>query len=334
MAVETQYAYAVARVRAVEKKLLDKGKLDRMIETKTSEEALKVVLESDYGISSGELSSIYEYERLLKEEMQKVYLFLAEIAPEPKIFDIFLQRNDYHNVKVILKSEFLGSEQMDALMDASKIPVNKMKVMIKDRNFIDMPKIMRNAVEECIDTFNRTADPQTIDIILDKANFIQMKESAKEVKNKFLNDFVEKSIDLTNIKMFLRVKAMKKSWDFLQKMLLSGGRIDLKIFIDNIESSLENIVELLRYSPYGEVAEKGIEAYRTTGSMAKLEKICDDYLMSFVKSAKFISLGLEPLIGYLVAKENEIRNVRIIMVGKINKLSNENIRERLREAYV
>ena len=42
----------------------------------------------------------------------------------------------------------------------------------------------------------------------------------------------------------------------------------------------------------------------------------DDFLLSFVKGLKVEPHGIEPVIGYLLAKENEIRIIRIIMVGK------------------
>jgi V/A-type H+-transporting ATPase subunit C len=45
-------------------------------------------------------------------------------------------------------------------------------------------------------------------------------------------------------------------------------------------------------------------------------------------------MGVEPFIAYLFAKETEIRNVRIIMTGKINRLNDDLIRERLRLGYV
>ena len=60
----------------------------------------------------------------------------------------------------------------------------------------------------------------------------------------------------------------------------------------------------------------------------------DDFLLSFVKASRWNPLGIEPIIGYLLAKENEIRLIRIIMVGKINNLPAETIRERLRDVYV
>jgi len=53
-----------------------------------------------------------------------------------------------------------------------------------------------------------------------------------------------------------------------------------------------------------------------------------------MKDAKYVSFGPEPVIAYIFAKENEIKLIRIIMVGKINGIDGEVIRERLRENYV
>ncbi len=46
----TQYAYGVGRIRVIEKRLIDKAKFDRMIEAKTTKEALKML----NGAGSGE----------------------------------------------------------------------------------------------------------------------------------------------------------------------------------------------------------------------------------------------------------------------------------------
>lgn len=336
MPVNTQqYAYAVARVRSVEKNLLDKNRIDRMVEAKTAEEALKVLIDSNYGYSSGDAVGVYEYEKLLKEENKKTFSLLKEIAPQSDIFNLFLQRNDYHNIKVILKSEFLGNvDSGDILIDSTTIPVNKLKVMIKERKMSEMPDTMREAVEECIDTFNRTGDPQIIDLIMDRASYIQMTQKAEESKNEFLIGLVRILIDLANIKIFLRVKSMKKSWDFLQKVLLPGGRIDQSKFVKVLQDSLDSTISVLKYTPYGEICEEGIADYQRTGSLSKFEKLADNFIVNYVKKAHYITLGIEPLVGYLIAKETEIKNARIVMVGKINGIPNEVIRERLRETYV
>lgn len=331
---DTQYAYSVARIRAIENHLLNKVKIERMLEAKSPGEAFKVLVEADYGYSAGELTSPFEYEKLLAEENSKVYKLLKEIAPQPEAFDVFLMKNDYHNIKVLLKAEFLGHDVDELLIDAGTIPVSKMKLVIKERKLVELPAIMAHAVEECIDTYNRTGDSQIIDIILDKANYVQMMESAQKVNNPFLTDLVKILIDLNNIRTFLRVKALNKSFDFLQKVLLSGGGIRERLFVKWLDLSYEDLIAELSYTPYGTICDDGIRYYLNKGSLTRLEKLSDDYVINYIKRAKYISLGIEPLIGYLLAKENEIKIVRIIMVGKINNISNEIIRERLREAYV
>ena len=52
-----------------------------------------------------------------------------------------------------------------------------------------------------------------------------------------------------------------------------------------------------------------------------------------MKESKYISFGIEPLIGYLAAKESEIMTVRIIMAGKLAGIPAELIKERLRDTY-
>ena len=44
--------------------------------------------------------------------------------------------------------------------------------------------------------------------------------------------------------------------------------------------------------------------------------------------------GPSAMLGYLYAKESEIKNLRLIFIGKINKIPVEILRSRVRETYV
>ncbi len=332
---DTEYAYASARIRAIEKKLLDRSRIERMLDAKTPEEAIKILQDLEYGNANIEITGSHDYEVLLKEEQNKTYELLRQIAPEPRVLDIFLLRSDYHNIKVLLKAEFSGQAQQDEmLLDTALIPKAKLKIMIKERSFADMSKIMRGAIGECIDTYNRTGDPQVVDLIMDKAVYEEMTKLAKDLDIGFIKVLVETLVDINNIKTFVRIKKLNKSWDFLKRALLGSGSIDIKIFIDKLQTSWESFIEKMKYTKYGEMCEEGIAVFRDTGSITRLEKLADDFIISYVKDGKLKFFGVEPIIGYLIAKENELKIVRIIMIGKINNIANEIIRERLREAYV
>ena len=49
---------------------------------------------------------------------------------------------------------------------------------------------------------------------------------------------------------------------------------------------------------------------------------------------KYESFSVGPLLAYLLARQNEIKTVRIILTGKQNEFPDEAIRERIREMYV
>ena len=332
---EALFAYGVGRIRAIEKRLLDRSKLEKMIDSKTPEDALKILIDAGYGESSGGISysRANGYERLLREERKKLYRLLSELTEKSDALNVFLLNNDYHNIKVLLKAEFLGINADDLLLEPATIPVENMKMIIRDRSFKQMPGYMSQAIEESIDIFNRTRDPQQIDLILDRAYFRHIVELANNAGLDFIKEFVVTSIDLTNIKTFIRLKRLNMPVDFLKKNLIQGGKIDINTFIDSAGKPLEAFIETMKKTSYEKIFTKDGNVSQDI-NIASFEKRTDDYIMAMIKKGKYKTFGIEPLIGYLLAKETEFKNIRIIMVGKINNITSDIIRERLRETYV
>jgi V/A-type H+-transporting ATPase subunit C len=132
----------------------------------------------------------------------------------------------------------------------------------------------------------------------------------------------------------IRTKRLGRGQEFLQESLLSGGEVAQQIYVDLLGSDWDQIAARFGSTRYKRVVEEGLRALESEGQLTVLEKLIDDFVMEQVKQAKGISLGSEPVIGYLMAKENEVRNIRIIMVGKLNGVPTDVIRERLRDSYV
>ncbi|WP_206458448.1 V-type ATP synthase subunit C [Anaerovorax sp. IOR16] len=327
------YVFASARVRSVEKNLLSREKADKMIDSKTSEDALKVLHELGYGEENSGLNPS-ELNEILSTEIQKAYAFVFDVAPDKGVFDTFLYPYDYHNLKVLLKAEFSDTEAEPFLMDIGTIPKSKLMVMVRERSFMDMPEEMKRAVQEVIDVFGRTADPQVIDFILDRACYESMCKAADNSGSEYIRGYVALLIDIINLKTFVRLRQMKKNWDFFSKVFLPGGRISESVFISGYEESYEQFAEKLLPYNLNEVLAEGALLLKESGRFTILEKLCDNCLMQYAKQAKYVSFGVEPLAAYLIAKEGDIKNARIIMAGLLQGLSREMIKERQREAYV
>jgi V/A-type H+/Na+-transporting ATPase subunit C len=127
---------------------------------------------------------------------------------------------------------------------------------------------------------------------------------------------------------------MELDREFLRKVLLKGGRLPFDRLLSLVDEPLESVITSLAMSDYSELASEGLREWIDHGSAARLEKLSDDYITTYLKRGKWTPFGPEPLIGYLWAKEMEIKNIRLVLVGKINKLPAEAIRERLRDGYL
>lgn len=319
------YPFAVAVVRSKETKLISKDKLMQMADAPSAEEALRVLTESGYGdIPEG---GVHDFEKLLSKELTDVYRSLAGLIPEEKLIDVFLYKNDYHNIKVLIKQELSGVNGEQYLIDGGTIPVERLKQAFAERKFADMQEIDGKAVNEAMEAYAKTRDGRYIDLILDRACFDTMSKAAAKTKNEYVCGYVVRLADVTNIKAFVRVKRLGKNIKLFEEAFVPGGSVSIDVFRSAFES--ENPAAVLSGTGYGAVCENCM-----TATFTRFEKECDDYLMSYVKDAKYQSLTPEPIVGYILGKETEIKCVRIIMTCKLNNIDAETIKERVREAYV
>lgn len=330
---DSDYLYSTSRVRSIEKHMLTHERAEKMIDAKSIEDALRVLDDCYYG-NGNELENYNDYEILLTEEHKKTYDFIRSVAPDIEHFNIFLYPYDYHNLKVLMKNEYLNKDESDTLVNTGSLDVKVLKHALKERSFSELTENMGKALKEIIEDFPKTGDPQLIDIIFDKYCFDEMLKAAEKTKNKFIIDYVKMQIDSINVKTYVRLKKMNKSWDFFNKVFLKGGNIYENIFVKNYDEPFDKFAELLLAYDFKEEFLEGTEALTETGKFTKLEKLLDNKLMEHVKSAKYVPYGIEALAGYLIAKDNEIKIARIILAGKTAGISPELLRERLRETYV
>ncbi|WP_160690687.1 V-type ATP synthase subunit C [Clostridium sp. C2-6-12] len=324
----------IPRIRVYETKLLDKSKLDRMIESSSAEEALKVLQETEYGSLVSSIKRADEYEIILSEVLNRLFNLMYEISPVKALVDLMSIKYDYQNIKVILKGIFLKEDLSHLIISVGSLNTLKLKELIENKDLSDFPEVIREGINESISTFETTKDPQTIDIILDKYMFKSLLHIKDEIKDSFINKYVTALIDSTNLKTLLRVKKQNKDREFLDSVIIEGGLIDKDKILSMLNDDAENIYGKISTSSYSEFIKSGLEYYSKTGSVSLLEKLIDNYIMHLMKDAKIIPFGVEPLLAYIYAKETEIKIIRIIMVSKINNISGELVRERLRDIYV
>ena len=117
-----------------------------------------------------------------------------------------------------------------------------------------------------------------------------------------------------------------KNRAFLEESLAPCDTLELSELTDAVLGGEEALFQYLSRTEYAGAAE----ALRSGASA--FEKWCDDRMTALIKDkARSDYFTIAPLLGYVLARQNEIATVRIILSGKQNGLPDERIRARLRE---
>ena len=329
-----QFTQALSRIWVFETRLLDRTKIERMIEAPSAEEALRILNETEYSNILSKAKRVNDYENILSYELKRVYELMYELCLVKDVVDLMSVKYRYHNLKVLLKGKFLSKDLSNLLIDLGIEDLKELKSIVDLDNFDDLKGYTKKAAIEVVKDFEENKDPQKIDIIVDRYMFDEMQEIKKKLDYKFTDNLVLATIDLTNIRTLIRLKKQGQGREFASKVLIAGGAIDKDTLISIINETPENIITKLSTTIYSDIIKEGIENFKESNSASLLEKLSDNYIMDLMKGARLVTFGPDRILSYIYAKETEIKIIRIIMVGKLNNISQEVIRERLRDSYV
>jgi V/A-type H+-transporting ATPase subunit C len=336
----TKYGYASGRLRVMETRLLNRNAIMRLLEADSAHETMRMISEGDYANAFSGITQAIDFDTGLKLELERVYKLIDELSLDPELTGIFRAKWDFHNLKVLLKASYLAESKLsfdEALSSLGSIPIETLRLAVdpnEEKKEGILPDYIQSALEDARIQYDSTQNPQMIDIIIDYHSHSFMFEQASKYKNKFLCGYFEAIADLNNIRNFIRIKMLNENIRLLDAVLLPFGNIERKVFLQHFDDSVESLGSVLNNTSYGELVIEAIRRWSDENSLSTFEKLADNYLVNYLKPAKYIVFGIEPLVAYLLAKEHEIKVLRIIMIGKINDVPTEIINERLRETYV
>lgn len=331
---EAEYAYATGRIRELERGLLDRVLLDKMIEASDLTSSLNLLIESELGTYGFDIYNPDNFENSLNKELLNTYKLIKDISPHPFLYNIFVLNYDFHNLKVLIKSKYLKKKFTESLSQIGSITIENLILAIEEEKFTEIPVSFESAIRKTISEYNKLQDPEIIDLVLDKEKHTIISNILKNTEAPFLKKFVKITIDFDNIITSIRIKIRQEDIIFLKKVLIDDNGQNFIKIIDMFDSPLSSWTTKFAKTDYEKVVEMGLKAYQENNSLMEIERLRDNFILNFVKIGKYITFGIEPLIGFIIAKENDIKNIRIILSGKLNKLPSAKIKERIRDVYV
>ncbi len=331
---DVRYAYAVGVIRVLETRSLSRERIERAAGASNSEEVLRILAETPYSEYLSTLAGPEDYESFLEKEHQKVLNLLQELTEDPPLTDLLLHRFDFHNLKVAVKEKFGGQDLTSAYVSFGRVPVAMIKATVTEEDFSSLPLWLAQAAEQVVREFPERQDPKWIDFVIDRKMYELFVTTSQREGSLFLHDLIQKEIDLINIFSLFRIRYAGQERKIFLESFVEGGSLARAFFLQLLDEPLEAISRRFAYTPYRELVENGWDHLNTNGSFVVFERMGQDLILEYLRRANLIAFGIEPLIAYVHAKENEIRMIRRIMVGKLNNLQSDVIKESLPRVYL
>ncbi len=303
--------YAVARIRALENRLLDSQTLARLKDADRTD-ALKLLLETGYGQGA----AAEDAEAAIAAELLTARRLVREVSPDPEVTGLFLLGIDARNLKTLLKARLLNQPAEGLLGEGGMFPLEALKRAVADKDYRDLPAEFSrelNAVERRLAV---EPDPQMLSAAVDRAAFAYIDAVIRRSGDTFARSYFTAQADFLNVRSLLRARALGWDAERLRRMLVSGGEISLDVLADALHQPDDQLSKRLASGVNGRAIGAALEEYAASGSLTGLERSMDATLMKLTRSAKAQSFSSGPVIGYLLGREAEAKALRLIFAAK------------------
>lgn len=331
---DSAYMFSSARIRAMETHMLSAEACERFVSARSSDEIMASL--GEFGCRTVKREDAdgekLDREASLMTLLEDAFAEITSMLPTPDTVKYLQYKYDCNNIKALLKCRIRGVAPDSMLSRAGSVPLERLIAAVDNADYSCLPKHMAEAAENVSKSSLKTADTQSIDLILDRACFADMAQGAEKCGVPFARRYVSALIDLTNLQMTLRVIRMggERAEQLLEAALLAGGSISEDKWRALRGEGEEAVWQFVGRGDYAPVTR----LFRPGDPLSTLERATDAYMMTLVREVRWLPFGAELAIAYLVGLEVGIKNLRIIMAGKDAHKDASVIRERLRDMYV
>ncbi|MEF8875022.1 MAG: V-type ATPase subunit [Candidatus Thermoplasmatota archaeon] len=318
----TNFTFPNAKLRARGNPFIKRDVLKSLVGSNNVNEVFSKIREENYELPKEETEDLPVVEKKLEENviesLKKAYMS-APTTFKPFI-NTWLMKYDVKMVKRAMKaiSKDMDQEQLDKkLSPVKRIDEEKLEDIKSARNMQELIAVLKETElgeplkgKEKVDSFFE------IDVALDRFLFQKIRSAVNQVEGEersTVRYFFGYYTDVLNLKIILRGLREKIDEETLKKSLLPSGRELEDWKLENMieANSIDEALIELEGTSYDELRDA-----KSSMSYFEVEKKLDEKLLDLVSeiySQEILTVG--PLLKFLIAKDMELRNLKILIRG-------------------
>ncbi|MDY6917904.1 MAG: V-type ATPase subunit [Chloroflexota bacterium] len=343
--ISTGYAFTSAYLKGEEARLVVSEHVTRLLRASDIQDALGVIKDTDIGSYLEEVPMrtfddievhLWAYFRKCIERLEWFKLLPSGMS---RLLRAYVVKYDVLNVKTALRAVSAGRQLrmvpvgviqsrglLDTLAQAENLnDIVEILTTCKLGNYADI-------LQEQEKNITGEGKPRLLaESKLDGEYFANMLSTARATGN---GDLLSRAfgfiIDLTNLQIACRAIVEGMGTDAADYAIPGGYLINQTTVRDMLSSKLGDIPQKLENARYREIASEIASAYDKTESIATVQEIVDKHKFKLLEEMLSPRL-MSPLVmaWYLVLKETEVRNVRLILKAIVDRVPVEEIKDYL-----
>ena len=327
------YPYTYVRTVVMRSLLFRREDYQKMLKMGFSEIA-KFLQESNYRKEINELATNYSgpdlLELALNKSLAESFKKLIRISPDELglLIREYAKRKDIEDLKTIIRGIFTnagekaiaasvtGAGTLSRDFLASLLKEKSVEGILKANKLVDF-SLFREGLKE----LGEKRSLAGIENAFDRHYYTQLARFSEMLpeEGELFRRFIQKEVEILNLLAVLRLKKAKFGIGSIRNFIIPSGNGIKDAMMMELASTedLDNISGLLQKTEYKSIVSKGIEEFRKAGSLIMLEIGLYKHLLK--KSMLFTHqhpLSVDVILGYMFAKDIEVRNLKIIVKGK------------------
>jgi V/A-type H+/Na+-transporting ATPase subunit C len=325
------YPYTYARTCFMRAALLKKADYDKLMKM-TANEITEFLQENAYRKEINGLEGKYSgtelVEMALNRNLEEVFSKMRRISNKKnllKVIDAYLMRYDVRNIKNVLRAKYTNSEATgeDLITASGSYSREFFMKLLKKESVEEILKenglVAFEAFEDALKAFKETNVLGEIESIFEKKYFSHLFDLAETIprQGKLFRAFLESEIEITNILNVLRLKRAGVDERSAGRYLLPvRGNFGARL-AELMISDISKTSDIFRRTPYAKIIEEGTKKFLESGSLIEFETGLWNLLLNKTKALIHQHpLSVDVIVGYIFAKDMEIRNLKLLIKGK------------------
>ena len=346
-ASDTRYGFIVGALRVREKSFLDNRVLELLIDAPDFSAAVKILAEMQVSGFEAMLTQTehqhFPESALIRQVLSQARDDIMRSIPDydKDLVQLFFFKYDIHTIQICLKRTMRGlAIERDSFAREGNMPVKKLVDFVSSF-FSEIQRPADILFEDdlravIVPLVKEKAALDVIDYTLTQLLFQVRERTLKRKKtcSALVRRYFAADADIHNVRLLLTSRYAGFEQAVLKKQIVRGGLLEEHMLLEAMMMPLEKYADLFVRTPYSLLIREAAASLRATGSMSTFERLAVNFCIAFMQPAKWVGYGIEPIMGHLIAIENQINQIRHILLGKVYHLTPEHIRATITESYV